>query len=195
MHDLLAACYTYIKKPGKALFRKQTLPGISWIYSNVFCPPSHSIICSAGLGKHSAALGTVDFLCKYSWSGIGHGHFLVLRQLLYFLKILVRNDCLIAFMGTVFREPTLVMADPKRQGIRDVMFLVQHIAPDEIITYPLTNSRKRQKKLVSGWENYPKMVGHPCSTVFKNRLAKSPIFNDTTNKKDCDIFFITVLWR
>ena len=36
--------------------------------------------------------------------------------------------------------------------------------------------------------------GH-CKTVFKNRLAKSPIFDATTKKKDCDIFFITVLWR
>ena len=40
----------------------------------------------------------------------------------------------------------------------------------------------------------PKMVGQHCKTVFKNRLAKSPIFDATTKKKDCDIFFITVLW-
>ena len=42
--------------------------------------------------------------------------------------------------------------------------------------------------------NRPKMVGQHCKTVFKNRLAKSPIFDATTKKKDCDIFFITVLW-
>ena len=38
------------------------------------------------------------------------------------------------------------------------------------------------------------MVGQHCKTVFKNWLSKPPIFNDTTKKKDCDIFFITVFW-
>ena len=33
------------------------------------------------------------------------------------------------------------------------------------------------------------MVGQHCKTVSKNRLAKSPFFNDTAKKKDCDIFF------
>lgn len=37
------------------------------------------------------------------------------------------------------------------------------------------------------------MVGQHCKTVSKNWLAKSSIFDDTTKKKDCDIFFITVL--
>ena len=41
----------------------------------------------------------------------------------------------------------------------------------------------------------PKMVGQHCKTVFKNWLAKLPIFDDTASKKDCGIFFITVLWR
>ena len=40
----------------------------------------------------------------------------------------------------------------------------------------------------------PKTVGQHCKTVFKNWLAKPPIFDDTA-KKDRDIFFITVLWR
>ena len=60
---------------------------------------------------------------------------------------------------------------------------------------PLPNSGKRQEKWASSWENRTKMVGQHCKTVFKNRLAKSPIFDATTKKKDCDIFFITVLWR
>ena len=60
---------------------------------------------------------------------------------------------------------------------------------------PLPNSRKRQEKWASSWENRPKMVGQHCKTVSKNWLAKSPIFDATTKKKDCDIFFITVLWR
>ena len=59
---------------------------------------------------------------------------------------------------------------------------------------PLPNSKKWQRKWASGWANRPKMVGQHCKTVFKNRLAKSPIFDATTKKKDCDIFFITVLW-
>ncbi len=37
------------------------------------------------------------------------------------------------------------------------------------------------------------MVGQHCKVVSKNRLAKSLIFDDTAKKKDCDIFFITVL--
>ena len=38
------------------------------------------------------------------------------------------------------------------------------------------------------------MVGQHCKTVSKNQLAKSPIFDDTTKKKACDIFFVTGLW-
>ena len=41
----------------------------------------------------------------------------------------------------------------------------------------------------------PKMVGHLYKKQPENWLAKSPIFDATTKKKDCDIFFITVLWR
>lgn len=83
--------------------------------------PSHSTICSAGLGKHSAALGTVDFLCEYSWSGIGHGHLLGFQKLLHFVEIFVRNDCHMAFIGTVFRELPLVVVDHERQCVRGVM--------------------------------------------------------------------------
>ena len=54
--------------------------------------------------------------------------------------------------------------------------------------------QKSAEKWESRWANRPKMVGQHCKTVFKNRLAKSPIFDATTKKKDCDIFFITVLW-
>ena len=59
---------------------------------------------------------------------------------------------------------------------------------------PLPNSRKRQEKWASSWENRPKMVGQHCKTVSKNQLAKLPFFDDTTKKKACDIFFVTGLW-
>ena len=55
--------------------------------------------------------------------------------------------------------------------------------------------QKSAEKWASRWANSPKMVGQHCKTVSKNRLSKSPIFDATTKKKDCDIFFITVLWR
>ena len=42
--------------------------------------------------------------------------------------------------------------------------------------------------------NLLKMVGHLYKKQPENWLAKSPIFDATTKKKDCDIFFITVLW-
>ena len=58
---------------------------------------------------------------------------------------------------------------------------------------PLPNSGKRQEKWASRWANHPKMVGQHCKTVSKNWLAKLSIFDDTASKKDCDIFFITVL--
>ena len=57
----------------------------------------------------------------------------------------------------------------------------------------MPNSKKRQEKWASGWANHPKMVGQHCKTVFKNWLAKLPIFDDTAKKKGCGIFFITVL--
>ena len=41
--------------------------------------------------------------------------------------------------------------------------------------------------------NRLKMVGHLYKKQPENWLAKSPIFDATTKKKDCDIFFITVL--
>ena len=91
-------------------------------------PPSHHTVCSAGLGKHSAALGTVDFLCEYSRSGIRHRHLLRFQQVLHFLEFLIRNDCLVAFINTVFWELTLVVVDSERQCVRGVMFLVQRIA-------------------------------------------------------------------
>ena len=59
---------------------------------------------------------------------------------------------------------------------------------------PLPNSGKRQKKWASRWANRPKTVGQHCKAVSKNRLAKSTIFDDTTKKKACDIFFVTGLW-
>ena len=54
--------------------------------------------------------------------------------------------------------------------------------------------QKSAEKWESRWANRPKMVGQHCKTVSKNWLAKSLIFDATTKKKDCDIFFITVLW-
>ena len=87
-----------------------------------------------------------------------------------------------------------VVKCPRKQEIENILktagfilFFLKKIAP-------LPNSGKRQEKWASGWANRPKMVGQHCKTVFKNRLAKSPIFDATTKKKDCDIFFITVLW-
>ena len=59
---------------------------------------------------------------------------------------------------------------------------------------PLPNSRKRQGKWASSWENRTKMVGQHCKTASKNRLAKSSIFDDTAKKKACDIFFVTGFW-
>ena len=70
-----------------------------------------------------------------------------------------------------------------------ILFFSKELPP------PLPNSGKRQEKWASSWENGTKMVGQHCKTVSKNWLAKPPIFNDTAKKKDCDIFFITVLWR
>ena len=63
----------------------------------------------------------------------------------------------------------------------------------ESLPTPLPDSKKWQRKWASGWANRQKMVGQHCKTVFKNRLAKSLIFDATTKKKDCDIYFITVL--
>ena len=69
-----------------------------------------------------------------------------------------------------------------------ILFFLKKIAPSP------AKFQKSAEKWESRWANRPKMVGQHCKTVFKNRLAKSSIFNDTTKKKDCDIFFITVLW-
>ena len=40
--------------------------------------------------------------------------------------------------------------------------------------------------------NSLKTAGHLYKTQLENWLSKPPIFNDTTKKKDCAIFFITV---
>jgi len=69
-----------------------------------------------------------------------------------------------------------------------ILFFLKKIAPSP------AKFQKSAEKWESRWANRPKMVGQHCKTVFKNRLAKSPIFDATTKKKDCDIFFITVLW-
>ena len=69
------------------------------------------------------------------------------------------------------------------------MFFIKKIAPSP------AKFQKSAEKRASTWANRPKMVGQHCKTVFKNWLAKSSIFDATTKKKDCDIFFITVLWR
>ena len=74
----------------------------------------------------------------------------------------------------------------KRAGF--ILFFLKKIAPSP------AKFQKSAEKWESRWANRPKMVGQHCKTVFKNRVAKSSIF-DATTKKDCDIFFITVLWR
>ena len=43
--------------------------------------------------------------------------------------------------------------------------------------------------------NSLKTAGHLYKKQLENWLSKPPIFNDTTKKKDCDNFFITVFWR
>ena len=43
--------------------------------------------------------------------------------------------------------------------------------------------------------NLLKMVGHLYKKQPENWLAKPLIFDDTANKKDYDIFFVTALWR
>ena len=70
-----------------------------------------------------------------------------------------------------------------------ILFFLKKIAPSP------AKFQKSAEKWESRWANRPKMVGQHCKTVSKNWLAKSLIFDATTKKKDCDIFFITVLWR
>ena len=70
-----------------------------------------------------------------------------------------------------------------------ILFFLKKIAPSP------AKFQKAAEKWASRWANRPKMVGQHCKTVSKNRLAKSPIFDATTKKKDCDNFFITVFWR
>ena len=74
----------------------------------------------------------------------------------------------------------------KRAGF--ILFFLKKIAPSP------AKFQKSAEKWESRWANRPKMVGQHCKTVSKNWLAKSLIFDATTKKKDCDIFFITVLW-
>ena len=69
-----------------------------------------------------------------------------------------------------------------------ILFFLKKIAPSP------AKFQKSAEKWESRWANRPKMVGQHCKTVSKNWLAKSLIFDATTKKKDCDIFFITVLW-
>ena len=42
--------------------------------------------------------------------------------------------------------------------------------------------------------NSLKTAGHLYKTQLENWLSKPPIFNDTANKKACDIFFVTGFW-
>ena len=69
-----------------------------------------------------------------------------------------------------------------------ILFFLKNSAPSP------AKFQKSSEKWESRWANRPKMVGQHCKTVSKNWLAKSLIFDATTKKKDCDIFFITVLW-
>ena len=52
----------------------------------------------------------------------------------------------------------------------------------------LPNSRKRQGKWASSWENRPKMVGQHCKTAFQNCVVKLPILDDTAKKKPATSF-------
>ena len=52
----------------------------------------------------------------------------------------------------------------------------------------LPNSRKRQGKWASSWENRPKMVGQHCKTASQNCVVKLPILDDTAKKKPATSF-------
>ena len=69
-----------------------------------------------------------------------------------------------------------------------ILFFLKKIAPSP------AKFQKSAEKWESRWANRPKMVGQHCKTVSKNRLAKSPFFDDTAKEKACDIFFVTGLW-
>ena len=69
-----------------------------------------------------------------------------------------------------------------------ILFFLKKIAPSP------AKFQKSAEKWASRWANSPKMVGQHCKTVSKNRLAKSPFFDDTAKKKACDIFFVTGFW-
>ena len=69
-----------------------------------------------------------------------------------------------------------------------ILFFLKKIAPSP------AKFQKSAEKWESRWANRPKMVGQHCKTVSKNWLAKSLIFDATTKKKDCDIFFVTACW-
>ena len=84
-------------------------------------------------------------------------------------------------MGNWLREIENIL---KTAGF--ILFFLKKIAPSP------AKFQKSAEKWASRWANRPKMVGQHCKTVSKNWLSKSPTFNDTTKKKDCDIFFITV---
>ena len=58
---------------------------------------------------------------------------------------------------------------------------------------PLPQFRILREDEAIKMSNRLKMVGHFYKKQPENWLAKPPIFDDTANKKDCDIFFITVL--
>ena len=64
-----------------------------------------------------------------------------------------------------------------------ILFFLKKITPSP------AKFQKSAEKWASRWANRPKMVGQHCKTVSKNKLAKSSIFDDTANKKACDIFF------
>ena len=87
-----------------------------------------------------------------------------------------------------------VVKCPRKQEIENILktagfilFFLKKVAPSP------AKFQKSAEKWESRWANRPKMVGQHCKTVSKNWLAKSLIFGATTKKKDCDIFFITVL--
>ena len=57
-----------------------------------------------------------------------------------------------------------------------ILFFLKKIAPSP------AKFQKSAEKWESRWANRPKMVGQHCKTVSKNRLAKSPFFDDTAKK-------------
>ena len=97
--------------PGKVLFHKQTLLGISQIYSNVSCSPKQPHLMFGFFEQtmfrrpHSIISGEQLFCYLRLMGGL---HF---QKRLYFIKIFIRNNSLMAFLDIILRHLPSVMAN------------------------------------------------------------------------------------